>query len=138
MEKNENKKIIDFYNLKQQKIFELQKKKDKSKSVSERKEKVDRNFKELVVHTKESENRKKRKRKSKNSDRALQHQRCQYSRKLRFYRLYRRLHVLGSHPCTGNHRKHAKPYQSGRLQPYRCRYVHTGSTMPGSILFYFR
>ena len=33
MEKNENKKIIDFYNLKQQKIFELQKKKDKSKSV---------------------------------------------------------------------------------------------------------
>ena len=63
MEKNENKKIIDFYNLKQQKIFELQKKKDKSKSVSERKEKVDRNFKELVVHTKESENRKKRKRK---------------------------------------------------------------------------
>ena len=63
MEKNENKKIMDFYNLKQQKIFELQKKKDKSKSVSERKEKVDRNFKELVVHTKESENRKKRKRK---------------------------------------------------------------------------
>ena len=60
MEKNENKKIMDFYNLKQQKIFELQKKKDKSKSVSERKEKVDRNFKELVVHTKESENRKKR------------------------------------------------------------------------------
>ena len=47
MEKNENKKIMDFYNLKQQKIFELQKKKDKSKSVSERKEKVDRNFKEL-------------------------------------------------------------------------------------------
>ena len=58
MEKNENKKIIDFYNLKQQKIFELQKKKDKSKSVSERKEKVDRNFKELVVHTKESEKKK--------------------------------------------------------------------------------
>ena len=34
MEKNENKKIIDFYNLKQQKIFELQKKKDKKRNTT--------------------------------------------------------------------------------------------------------
>ena len=64
MEKNENKKIKIFSNLKQQKILELQKKRDEGKSVNEKKEKVNRNLKELVVHTKESENRKKRKRKS--------------------------------------------------------------------------
>ena len=63
MEKNENKKIMDFYNLKQQKIFELQKKRNKGKPVGEKKEKINRSLKELVVHTKESENRKKRKRK---------------------------------------------------------------------------
>ena len=64
MEKNENKKIKIFSNLKQQKILELQKIRNKDKSVNEKKEKVNRNLKELVVHTKESENRKKRKRKS--------------------------------------------------------------------------
>ena len=63
MEKNENKKIMDFYNLKQQKIFELQKKRNKGKPVGEKKKKINRSLKELVVHTKESENRKKRKRK---------------------------------------------------------------------------
>ena len=64
MEKNENKKIKIFSNLKQQKILELQEKINKGKSVNEKKEKINRNLKELVIHTKESENRKKRKRKS--------------------------------------------------------------------------
>ena len=63
MEKDENRKKMDFYNLKQQKIFELQKKRNKGKPVGEKKEKINRSLKELVVHTKESENRKKRKRK---------------------------------------------------------------------------
>ena len=42
MEKNENKKIKIFSNLKQQKILELQKKRDEGKSVNEKKEKVNR------------------------------------------------------------------------------------------------
>ena len=63
MEKNENKKIKIFSNLKQQKILELQEKINKGKSVNEKKEKINRNLKELVIHTKESENRKKKKKK---------------------------------------------------------------------------
>ena len=42
MEKNENKKIKIFSNLKQQKSLELQKIKNKDKSVNEKKEKVNR------------------------------------------------------------------------------------------------
>ena len=43
MEKNENKKIKIFSNLKQQKILELQEKINKGKSVNEKKEKINRN-----------------------------------------------------------------------------------------------
>ena len=42
MEKNENKKIKIFSNLKQQKILELQKKINKGKSVNEKKEKINK------------------------------------------------------------------------------------------------
>ena len=60
--KKENKIITDLYNLKQQKILEL---KEKRKKNNISKEKRIKKFKELVIHTRESEEKKERRIKSK-------------------------------------------------------------------------